>query len=320
MIKIPDKDSGSLAAIVAILILVVICIQIHSIEFWRKVVGDETAVLWSITVELIVIASWLLSNLNIKKHSGKILLLAYFSTSVTVMAPMMGNIDPILSEVKRINTELSNFDERIAFKKKELEIAQRSFDSATERSKERTGWLDKIDSSETKIASLMQEIDSLMVNRPSYIDLASNIITLLITSISVIIFQLASVVLSNVLGIKLSERSRTESEEQDVSFKYFTQPKFPETEEGIRVAANTKLQATVESNSETDQLISISNQLRQYIKDHESNQSEVSKNFNIPQRDLSLLLNVQSYIDENKKGRISLPRAMRISDTIGLSF
>jgi hypothetical protein len=332
-----------IVALTVVLVMVLFCVQVHSIEFWKLVVGEEHAVLWSITVEIMVIASWIMSNVENNGHEVKIKFLAIIATIVTICAPILNTVVPIVDDVTNKINMMDSYDQRVEIQRNNVEILERGVNDYRDRSSSRSGWLGKINETEQKYEMELLKLDELLSSKPSKMDLFKESVMTIMISISIFIFQIGAVVISNVLGIKLNrlfvgsgsidQEASKESYQSEVLSKHgvcwerSSAEVLSEDETITRVAADAMAEAEplklVESESvgeDKDEkfLSRLCIFVTQYIADQKKKQRDIALSLGVSARDLSLLVTHNEKMSQGVDfRRISKSKAMTIAGKLG---
>lgn len=343
MSKKVATEAIPIVALTVVLVMVLFCVQVHSIEFWKLVVGEEHAVLWSITVEVMVIASWIMSNVENNGHEAKIKFLAIIATIVTICAPILNTVVPIVDDVSNKINMMDSYDQRVEIQRNNVEIMESGVYDYRDRSS-RSGWLLKINEAEQKYEMELLKLDELLSSKPSKMDLFKETVMTIMISISIFIFQVGAVVMSNVLGIKLNRLFKnSDSMEQVVSKEGLqrTESK-PEVcwerssaevlsaDEAItRVAADAMAEpeslrlvghehACISEDEDEKFLSRLCVFVTQYIADQKKKQRDIALSLGVSARDLSLLVTHNEKMSQGEEfRRISKSKAKAIAGKLG---
>jgi predicted XRE-type DNA-binding protein len=342
MSKKVATEAIPIVALAVVLVMVLFCVQVHSIEFWKLVVGEEHAVLWSITVEVIVIASWIMSNVENNGHEVKIKLLAIIATIVTICAPILNTVVPIVDDVSNKINMMDSYDQRVEIQRNNVEIMESGVYDYRDRSSSRSGWLGKINEAEQKYEMELLKLDELLSSKPSKMDLFKETVMTIMISISIFIFQIGAVVLSNVLGIKLNRLfkssasmdqgvskeslQRTESK-PEVCWERSSGEVLSADEAITRVAADAMAEPeSLRLVGHEDACISENEKflsrlcvfVTQYIADQKKKQRDIALLLGVSARDLSLLVTHNEKKSQGEDFRkISKSKAMAIARKLG---
>lgn len=342
-------DVFALVALSVVLGLVLFCVQVHSIEFWKLVVGEDHAVIWSITVEIMVISSWIMSNIKSNGHEFKIKLLAIVATLVTMCAPILNTVVPVIDNVSTKMGLIDSYDERVELQKLKVAMLEEGVTDYRDNSNHKTGWLGKIDETEEKYETEMAKLETLVSKRPSVVDLFEESVMTIMISVSIFIFQLGGIVISNVIGVKLNRLFNEESreEDQDQEKKEFGKLGVASADGGIswseskdekdlvdegisRVAADAMaVPKVVVSNNELfgndiegdDEYLSrLCKFVNKYIVDQKRKQTDVAASLGVSARDLSLLVKHNEKMETGEDfRRISKNKALIIADKLSFT-
>jgi predicted XRE-type DNA-binding protein len=341
MSKKVATEAIPIVALTVVLVMVLFCVQVHSIEFWKLVVGEDHAVLWSITVEVMVIASWIMSNVESNGHEVKIKFLAIIATIVTICAPILNTVVPIVDDVSNKINMMDSYDQRVEIQRNNVEIMESGVYDYRDRSSSRSGWLGKINEAEQKYEMELLKLDELLSSKPSVIDLFKESVMTIMISISIFIFQIGAVVISNVLGIKLNRlfissgsmeqgvSSLREAPKPEVCWEKSNAEVLSEDEAITRVAADAmaepeplklaRADSVCTSEDENEKFLSrLCVFVTQYIADQKKKQRDIALLLGVSARDLSLLVTHNEKKSQGEDFRkISKSKAMAIAGKLG---
>jgi len=192
-----------LMALFGLLIGVTVSIQFHAIEFWSELIGPE-GVAWSITIELVAIFAWFCTG---RGSENKVLIqtVAIGATIIALSGPAVKNLVPIVESISKVNNLLSTYDNRLLEKVKMIEDNRSNLSMARDNSKSRMGWKDTIDRSEANINRLTREKELMLLNKPSVSEIITNSVKGILITLTLIIFQLASVLITRNISAKIKE-------------------------------------------------------------------------------------------------------------------
>lgn len=328
---------GSNEIIILVLLLagVTVSIQYHSIFFWKELIGDS-GVVWSITIELVAIFAWFCTESS-NKNKLLIWIVAIGATLIALSGPAVRNMQPIVEEISKVDNLLQTFEDRLKAKDDLIADNRSNLEMARLNSKDRTGWKGSIDRGEENITKLILEKEEMLKNKPSYSSIVLSSVTVFLITLALIVFQLASVLISRHLAIaikSIKSGNSAPSENTSHSTNKQTQAKEAESDKPVvqlvRQAAEsertTKVVGIVEDDltheEKADKIIEISNFIAKYKDDHNySTIRDMAKAGKVNEKNLSLLINHSSNLVKKESNpnirTISYDKAVIIGDTFG---
>ena len=329
------SDVMYISTLVALLSAVFFCVQYHSIEFWTTIVGEETAMIWSVTAELIVIMAWVVSNLGNHNHIRKVKGLAFTATIVVMAAPILNNVMPLYDEWVDQSAKVGSYQAEIDLKHEQIQLARHNLEIANSNSQKRPGWSPSIDRRSDELLSRQAELEVLIKSKPGMAEVVPDLFKVALVSMAIVIFQMAMVVTANLIGDALRRFGKPDStSEEDLGDAKTLRMDVEEYEkssdtEVFRVAANSIARAELtavpdsgkgfchDKTTEDQWLLSLCDFVNRYIKDQETPQAEVARALNVSARDLSLLVNHRAKLEKGAEFRkISMSKAKAIATTL----
>lgn len=309
-----DLRSWDLWLPLAILIMGVVLLQHHSIQFWQTWVGLWAGVGWALLLELISLWLWFKTGDQNNKWNGRILkslvlLLAMLATVVLLFGPLYQVSRPTIDNWRRTlvaSQEVKLLREEIANNRKGLLIYRQN-------SLTRLGWQGKIDQIEVKLQENRKRLMSLLIETKTRFQW-ERLALVAMQLIALILFQVA-----NILTIRtISHHFRsTETnppqfpwEGKNVSERGF--PLFPDDESLMEIKGDESARAAIKntggvSNFDDQRVAQLQLTIKARLDSKKISQAAFCRQHGIRPRDLSLLFN---YFRLKAEGKRKVPKTL----------
>lgn len=304
---------------VLLLVACTVCIQMHASVYWDQVMG-EGGLLISLTLEGVAILFWVYSKVD--KGNKGVWFVAVLATVLSVSAPALKNLGPLMDEYKEVTQKIDVWDLELSLIESSMEVAKSEFENNSENSTKYRGWLEATAEARKNYNAEKNAYTAHLNDKPSYLDILQNNLKVFTVLVMVLVLQMASVMLSRIIGGVISQLSQSSIGSSDD----LGQDTDRGGDDAVDLTNGPKLSVVSNNHANYEDLSSyISVEVKKYLEaNSEITSAILAKKSNVDARDISLLINHEEKLKLKKSGNkirvVSEAKAKQVAKACGITL